>query len=147
MNFDQFLMKARYASNSILLLTLNKINCYFQSRLHLNVKLCSIANKSLPVTEDPMPGHQGGTVKRKQKRVLSQEVVNGHANASLTYKQKFNIKTIDHTQMFSIHSEIYSNQQQGCQSGSKYYRITNFVKFESRQCWINHYFRIRLKQQ
>ena len=59
--------------------------------MHLNVKLCSISNKSLPVTEDPKPGHQGGTVKRKQrdsnkqKRVLSQEVVNGHANASLTY--------------------------------------------------------------
>ena len=126
-------MKARYALSLILLLALNKINCYSQSRLHLNVKLCSISNKSLPVTEDPMPGHQGGTVKRKQrasnkqKRVLSQEVVNGHANASLTYKQKIDINMIVQTQLFSIHSKIYSSQQQGFQSGSKYYRITNFV--------------------
>ena len=60
-------MKARYASSLILLLASNKINCYSQSRLHLNVKLCSISDKSLPVTEDPMPGHQGGTVKRKQR--------------------------------------------------------------------------------
>ena len=105
-------MKARYASNSILLLALNKINCYFQSRLHLNVKLCRKSNKSLPVTEDHTPGHQGETVKRKQKRVLSQEVVEGHANASLTYKQKFDIKMIIQTQMFSIDIEIYSSQQQ-----------------------------------
>ena len=99
MSFNQFLMKDRYASNSILLLTLNKINCYFQSRLHLNVKLCRKSNTSLPVIEYHTPGHQGGTVKRKQKRVLSQKVVDGHANASLTYKQKFDIKTIVHTQM------------------------------------------------
>ena len=44
-------MKDRYASNSILLLALNKINCYFQSRLHLNVKLCRKSNTSLPVTD------------------------------------------------------------------------------------------------
>ena len=60
------------------------------------------SDTSLPVTEYHTPGHQGGTVKRKQKRVLSQEVVDGHANASLTYKQKFDIKTIVHTQV--IHS-------------------------------------------
>ena len=99
-----------------------------------------------------MPGHQGGTVKRKQrasnkqKRVLSQEAVNGHENALLTYKQKIDTNMIVQTPLFSIHSKIYSSQQQGFQSASKYYRITNFVKFESRQCWITHYFRIRLNQ-
>ena len=120
-------MKARYALSLILLLALNKISCYFQSRLHLNVKLCSISNKSLPVTEDPMPGHQGGTVKRRQhaSNKQSQEAVNNHADASLTYK--IDINMIVQTQLLSIHSKIYSSQQQGFQSGSKYYRITNFV--------------------
>ena len=97
-------MKDRYASNSILLLALNKINCYFQSRLHLNVKLCRKSNTSLPVTEYPTPGHQGGTVERKEKRVTSQEakVGGGDANDSLTYKQKFDIKAIVHTQIYSF---------------------------------------------
>ena len=78
-------MKARYASNSILLLVLSKITCYFQSRLHRNVKLCRKSNKPLPVTEDHTPNHQGGTVEQKQKPVKSQEAVDGHASASLTY--------------------------------------------------------------
>ena len=121
-------MKARYASSLILLLALNKINCYFQSRLHRNVKLCRKSNKPLPVTTDHTPNHQGATVEQKQKRVKSQEVrVDGHASASLTYKQNFDIKMIVQSQMFSIHTEIYSSQQQGCQSISNYYRITNFV--------------------
>ena len=82
--FNQFLMKARYASNSILLLALNKINCYFQSRLHLNVTLCRKSNKSIPVSKDHTPNHQGGTVERKEKRVTSQEakVGGGHASDS-----------------------------------------------------------------
>ena len=81
-------MKARYASSLILLLALNKISCYFQSRLHLNVKLRSISNKSLSVAEETMPGHQDGTVKRRQhaSNKQSQEAVNSHANDSLAYK-------------------------------------------------------------
>ena len=122
-------MKAKYASCSILLLALNKISCYFQSRLHINVKLCSVSNKSLPVTEETMPGHQDGTVKRRQhaSNKQSQEAVNSHANDSLAYKQKIDINMIVQTQLLSIHSKIYSSQQQGFQSGSRYYRITNFV--------------------
>ena len=120
-------MKAKYASCSILLLALNKISCYFQSRLHINVKLCSVSNKSLPVTEETMPGHQGGTVESRQhaSNRQSQEAVNSHANDSLAYKIDINMTV--QTQLFSIHSIIYSSQQQGFQSGSKYYRITNFV--------------------
>ena len=74
-------MKYRYASNSILLLALNKINCCFQSRLHRNVKLCRKSNKPLPVTTDHTPNHQGATVEEKQKRVKSQGVrVDGHTS-------------------------------------------------------------------
>ena len=81
-------MKAKYGSCSILLLALNKISCYFQSRLHINVKLCSVSNKSLPVAEETMPGHQDGTIKRIQhaSNKQSQEAVNSHANDSLAYK-------------------------------------------------------------
>ena len=146
MNFDQFLMKARYASNLILLLVLNKMNFHFQSHFHRNVKLCRKSNKPLPVTIDHTPNHQGATVEQKQKRVKSQEVrVDGHASTSFSCNQNSDLKMIVQYQMFPFHIEIYSSQQQGCQSSSNYYRITNFVKFESRQCWINHYFRIRLK--
>ena len=108
--------------------------------MHRNVKLCRKSNKPLPVTTDHTPNHQGATVEQKQKRVKSQEVVDGHASASLTYKQNFDIKMIVQSQMFSFHIEIYSSQQQGCQSSSNYYRITNFVKFDSRHSWINPYF-------
>ena len=120
-------MKAKYASSSILLLALNKISCYFQSRLHLNVKLCSISNKSLPVAEETMPGHQGETVKRRQhaSNKQSQEAVNSHADASLTYR--IDINMIVQTQLLSIHSTIYSSQQQGFQSNSRHHRITKFV--------------------
>ena len=114
-------MKARYASNLILLLLLNKINCYFQSRLHRNIKLCRKSNKPLPVTTDHTPNHQGATVEQKQKRNKSQEVrVDGHASALLTYKQNFDIKMIVQSQMFSFHIEMYTSQQQGCQSISNY---------------------------
>ena len=120
-------MKAKYASCSILLLALNKISCYFQSRLHINFKLCSVSNKSLPVAEETMPGHQDGTVKRRQhaSNKQSQEAVNSHANDSLAYKIDLNMTV--QTQLLSIHSKIYSSKQQGFQSGSRYYRITNFV--------------------
>ena len=86
MNFNQFLMKAKYASCSILLLALNKISCYFQSRLYLNVELCSIYKQS-------------------------QEAVNSHASDSLAYKIDINMTV--QTQLLSIHSKIYSSKQQG----------------------------------
>ena len=49
-------MKDRYASNSILLLALNKINCYFQSSLHRNVKLCRKSNEPLPAANKHQTG-------------------------------------------------------------------------------------------
>ena len=62
------------------------------------------SDTSLPVTEYHTPGHQGGTVERKERRVTSQEakVGGGHASDSLTYKQKFDIKTIVYTQIYSF---------------------------------------------
>ena len=74
-----------------------------------------------------MPRHQGGTVKRRQhaSNKQSQEAVNSHADASLTYKIDINMTV--QTQLLSIRSKIYSSKQQGFQSGSRYYRIKNFV--------------------